>query len=155
MQNRYSLPRPLRPHRRGGCCFRGVTAASGSVRPDASGSRPRAQCTANGGGASSRKAAELHRIVSPPTTASGSTDAPSHRDEMRERSGSHGRRRYALRQRQKTIPRRSCPARAAEPAMMTGQPRAARKRNYQPSPRPPLQITHSDHHAPLRPASDL
>ena len=104
MQNRYSLPRPLRPHRRGGCCVRGVTAANGSVRPDASGSRPRAHCTASGGGASSRKAAELHRIVSPPTTTDGPTDAPSYREEMRERSGSHGRRRYALRQGQRLPP---------------------------------------------------
>lgn len=37
----------------------------------------------------------------PPMTASGPTDAPSYREEMRERSGSHGRRRYALRQGQR------------------------------------------------------
>ena len=35
------------------------------LRPDASGSRPRAHCTGSGGGASSRMAAELRRIVSP------------------------------------------------------------------------------------------
>ena len=37
----------------------------------------------------------------PPMTTSGPTDAPSYREEMRERSGSHGRRRYALRQGQR------------------------------------------------------
>lgn len=48
--------------------------------------------------------AELRRIVSPPTTASSPTEPPSYREEMRERSGSHGRRRYALRQGQKRRP---------------------------------------------------
>lgn len=125
------------------------------LRPDASGSRPRAQCTANGGGASSRKAAELHRIVSPPTTASGSTDAPGYREEMRERSGSHGRRRYALRQGQKPSPAGPAHPEPQNQPPTTDRLRAARKRDHRPSPGPPNQITHSVHHAPLRPASDL
>ena len=36
------------------------------MRPDASGSRPRAHCTESSGEASSRQAAELHRIINPP-----------------------------------------------------------------------------------------
>ena len=92
------LTQPLRPHRRGGCCVAGGRQRRQQLRPDASGSRPRAHCTGSEGGASSRMAAELRRIVSPPDHHQPPTDAPSYRKEMRERSGSHGRRWYALRQ---------------------------------------------------------
>ena len=92
---------PLRPHRRGGCCVVGGRQRRQQLRPDASGSRPRAHCTGSGGGASSRMAAELRRIVSPPDHHQPPADAPNYRKEMRERSGSHGRQRYALRQGQR------------------------------------------------------
>ena len=108
-------------------CGVGVCCVVGQAAADAPGCEreppPGAAQATEVGEASSRKAAELRRIVSPPAapaadrlrgspeqrnsppvTASGSTDAPSHREEMRERSGSHGRRRYALRQGQKRRP---------------------------------------------------
>ena len=144
------------------CALRGVGVAAfwggrqrrQQLRPDASGSRHRAHCTNNGGEASSRQAAELRRIVSPPTTSSSPTEPPSYREEMRERSGSHGRRRYALRQGQKR-----------RPAGLT-----APQWEQKPPAQPPTTATgttaggsvttitglhsHSVHHAPLRPASD-
>ena len=64
------LTQPLRPHRRGGCCVVGGRQRRQQLRPDASGSRPRAHCTGSGGGASSRMAAELRRIVSHQITTS-------------------------------------------------------------------------------------
>ena len=149
------LTQPLRPHRRGGCCVVGGRQRRQQLRPDASGSRPRAHCTGSGGGASSRMAAELRRIVSPQTTASGPTDAPSYREEMRERSGSHGRRRYALRQGQRlTAAGPAQPEPQNQPRQLTS-PRAARKWSHRPSPGPRLPACHSVHHAPLRPAPDL
>lgn len=105
MQNRYSLRQPLRPPWCGGLLRSwGDGGKRQQMRPDACGSRHRAHCTESGGGASSRQAAELRRIVSLTATTSGPTEAPSYRMEMRERSGSHGRRRYALRQGQKRRP---------------------------------------------------
>ena len=114
---------PLRPPWRGGCCVLGGRQRRQQLRPDASGSRHRAHCTGSGGGASSRQAAELRRIVSPPTTTSSPTEPPSYREEMRERSGSHGRRRYVLRQGQKRRP--------------AGLADFRRSRSPQPSPRLP------------------
>ena len=159
---RYAAP-PLQLGIQSPCALRGVGVAAfwggrqrrQQLRPDASGSRHRAHCTDSGGGASSRQAAELRRTVSPPTTSSSPTEPPSYREEMRERSGSHGRRRYALRQGQR-LPAAgpAQPEPQNQPRQQTS-PRAARKRSHRPSPGPPHQITHSVHIAPLRPASDL
>ena len=64
------------------CAFSGVGVAAfmgetkaAELRPDASGSRHRAQSTEKG---------------------SGNSEAPAPDEDMRERRGSHGRRRYAL-----------------------------------------------------------
>lgn len=88
-------------------------------------------------------------------TASGSTVAPSYREEMRERSGSHGRRRYALRQGQKRRPAGlTAPKWEQKPQ---AQPPTTAQRTTAGDP-----VTTSErlvrtlvHHAPLRPAADL
>ena len=74
----------------------------GSQQPQGCGASPNRQPPA--APAADRLRGSPEQRNSPPVTASGSTDAPSYREEMRERSGSHGRRRYALRQGQKRRP---------------------------------------------------
>lgn len=133
----------------------GQTAASSSVRPEASGSRHRAQRTRSGGGASSRQAAQLHRIVSPPTTTSSPTEPPTYREEMRERSGSHGRRRYALRQGQRlSAAGLAQPEPQNQPRRQTSSKRLG-KGATSPKPRPDNTHATLTTSAPLRPAADL
>ena len=86
------------------------------------------------------------------TTASP-INAPSYREEMRERSGSHGRRRYALRQGQR-LPAAdpAQPEPQNQPRQQTGLMRLG-KGATSPSPSSRRPDCHSVHIAPLRPAS--
>ena len=158
---RYAAP-PLQLGIQSPCALRGVGVAAfwggrqrrQQLRPDASGSRHRAHCTDSGGGASSRQAAELRRTVSPPTTSSSPSEPPSYREEMRERSGSHGRRRYALRQGQNRRPAGlTAPQWEQKPP---AQPPTTAKGTTAGDPVTTTNglHSHSVHHSPLRPAYD-
>ena len=96
---------PLRPHRRGGCCVHGGDGSGGSscARMRAGAATGRTAPTAEAEPAADR----LRSFAEPsahrqPPAARQSHPVPD--TEMRERSGSHGRRRYALRQGQKRRP---------------------------------------------------
>jgi hypothetical protein len=153
--HRYSLRQPLRPHRRGGCCVLGVTAAAAAAAPGCEREPPpgalhrqrRRSQQPHGCGASPNR----QPIRSPPApnrcTQLPEGDARAQRlawqAAVRTSSGAE------------TPRRRSCPARAAVPARMTDQLRAARKWSHLPRSCPRLSACHAVHIAPLRPASDL
>ena len=96
---------PLRPHRRGGCCVHVGDGSGGSscarMRAGAATGRTAPTAEAEPAADRLRSFAESSAHRQPPA-ARQSHPVPD--TEMRERSGSHGRRRYALRQGQKRRP---------------------------------------------------
>lgn len=91
--------------------------------------------------------------IRPNSTTQAPTLWASYREEMREHSGSHGRRRNQLQEGQRLAAAGPCPARAAERLPIPTSPSAARSRSCNPQPSPP-----TPNHPlcpPLRPCAQL